>query len=549
MENDNKKLNQPSTEADLQKLYNQMLVFGAKDNSIDTSMHDSLERNISKLKDSYGNSVLGIGNKDHLDDFSEYSFDNNTLNWYLWLALYNESWIFRRVIDKPSQDMIRPGISLIGNSDFQKVYEQLDNMKSDFIDLIKWGKLFGGSVMVLLFKGISFDKMSEPMTWDMIKGCKAIRAYTTDRWFGVVPSYEQVVTNLSNEDFGKPVYYTIQFSDGTSHKIHHSWVIRFENRNAPNLVKNGQLQGWGYSEGSHILHELNRDEKLKTSIQSLVDKSLIEVIHMAGMRGVFMGADKGNEEQLRKRLEMVNWARNFNSITLLDKDDQYEQHNFSGLNGLSDILQQNMWQIAAAVEMQGVLFGDLSNGFSDDSDALERYDEKILNDCDTYLRKPLTKLLNILFHVYQVVDKDTMKIAKPKFVFNSIIAQQKNETLMNELSSLVDLCKNLVEQNVITVEQEAKAIREYLDTRSVNLEFLRTNNALIKQQEENESNDEFGYDNDEFGMNIGSNSLFNEREKESMGKHTSFEKKEPSEPKNAQIEPNRSSSEVKIEEE
>lgn len=547
---ENKKINQPKNETDLNKLYNQMLLLGSNNNnSIDESMHDSVERNINKLKDSYGNSVLGIGNKDKIDDFSEYSFDNNSLNWFLWLALYNESWVFRRVIDKPSQDMIRPGISLIGNCDFEKVYETLDLLKPDLIDLIKWGKLFGGSVMVLLFKGISFDKMEEPMTWDMVKGCKTIKAYVTDRWFGVSPSYDEVVTNLSNEDFGKPVYYTIQFNDGTHHRIHHSWIIRYENRNAPNLVKSGQLQGWGYAEGSHILHELNRDEKLKTSIQSLVDKSLIEIIHMAGMRGVFMGADKGNEEQLRKRLEMVNWARNFNSITLLDKDDTYEQHNFSGLNGLSDILQQNMWQIAAAVEMQGVLFGDLSNGFSRDDSALERYDEKILNDCDTYLRKPLAKLINILFHVYQVTDKETMKIAKPKFLFNSIIAEKKNETLMNELSSLVELCGNLVEQNVITTEQEAKAISEYLNTRSINFEFLKTNTALLKQKEENGENDEFGMDNDEFDMDIGSNRLSRGEERKPMGKLSENEMEEPRMPENAPNEPISETSKVEIEEE
>ena len=81
-------------------------------------------------------------------------------------------------------------------------------------------------------------------------------------------------------------------------------MLRYENRTAPQLIKCGQLQGWGYAEGSHILNELSRDDQLKSAITSLVNKSLIEVVKMSGMRGVFMGADKGNEEQLTKRLEI-----------------------------------------------------------------------------------------------------------------------------------------------------------------------------------------------------------------------------------------------------
>jgi len=81
---------------------------------------------------------------------------------------------------------------------------------------------------------------------------------------------------------------------------------------------------------------------LKADITSLINKSLIEVIKMAGMRGVFMGADKENQEQLTKRLEMVNWGRNFNSLTFLDRDDEYQQHDFGGLAGLADLLENNI---------------------------------------------------------------------------------------------------------------------------------------------------------------------------------------------------------------
>lgn len=499
----------------------------------ENDFNNSLERNIHKIKDGFENSILGIGNDDHLANFDNYVFENNTLNWYLWLALYNESWVFRRTIDKPSQDMIRPSISILGSADYSKVYQQLDTFKPNLIDAVKWSKLFGGSVMVLLFQNISFTEMEKPLDYEKIKGCKVIRSYVTDRWFGCNPSYNDIVSNLANIDFGKPKYYTIQFSNGESHKIHHSWVLRFENRGAPNLIKTGQLQGWGYAEGAHILRELQRDEKLKNSIQSLVDKSLIEVIKMSGMRGVFMGADKGNEQQLRKRLEMVNWGRNFNSLTFLDKDDDYQQHNFGGLSGLSDLLDLNMRQIASACEMPNVLYGDLSNGFTSDDSALERYDEKILGDCDTYLKTPFTKLLRILFNVYDVRD-DEGKIPQPVFTFNSIITDKKNDKKITEFTNFYSLCKDLVSDNLMTIEDEKRVLQEYLNTGSIN--FHLNENIKVEKTEPFNSDE-----NDEGSMDIGSNLERVERnikrpketketkEKEPLPTDEPIEKEEPKE--------------------
>lgn len=465
---------------------------------------DNLDRHITQIRDAYSNSVLGIGQSDHLEQFDEYSFDNSTLNWYLWLALYNESWVFRRAIDKPSQDMIRPSISINGTQDYAQVYQVLSNLKPDLIDAVKWSKLFGGSILVLLFKGVSLSDMCNPISnyYKRLKGCDVIKAYVTDRWFGCSPSYDDVVSNLANDDFGKPKYYDVMFADGSQYRIHHSWILRFENRTAPNMVKTGMLQGWGYAEGQHIINELNRDEKLKSSIQSLIDKSLIEIIKMPGMTGVFMGAENKNDEQLQQRLEMVNWSRNFNSLTFLDKDDDYQQHQFSGLTGLSDILDLNMKQIAAAVEMPNILFGDLSNGFTSDDGALERYDDKILNDCDTYLRSQFTKLLKILFKIYGL-NSDRLS-----FVFNSALVEQKNTKKLEDIRNLLDTCNGMVDAGAMTSAQESKTIREYIRTGAINFQFDDINEEKIKEENKEKAKNREAGDEPDFGeMDLGSSEL------------------------------------------
>lgn len=449
--------------------------------TLEDDVADTKEKIIDSIKqsqavrDSYGNSLLAVGNNDKVESFTNYGFSNDTLNYPLWLALYNDSWVFKRAIDKPAQDEIRVGVTLSGTADKSKVQTLLKKSKFDMIQLLQWGALFGGSVAVMMFDVIKDDKdYAKPMDWKKIATSKVIRYYVTDRWYGVQSSVE-TVTDMTDLDFGKPMYYDITFADGKQLRCHHDYVLRYEGRIAPKLIKTGQLQGWGYAEGAHILNELSRDDKLKASIQSLVDKSLIEVIKMSGMRGVFMGTDSASNEQLRKRLEMVNWGRSFNSLTFLDKDDDYIQHNFSGLAGLSDLLAQNMWLVSSALEMQGVLFGDLKSGFSNDSEALERYDETITSRFDSYVRPVYDKLLKV-FYTMSNIDEPV------EYECNSLLAKQHDVESMNNIDQFTSLCSKLLMDGVISVAQYAKSLQLYV-TKGI-VDFGLTDEEIAKLSED-----------------------------------------------------------------
>lgn len=429
------------------------------------------------INDAYGNSLTAIGTDDKVKSFSTYGFDNSTLNWPLWLALYNDSWVFRRAIDKPAQDEVNCGFVLHGEGDFSSVYKTYERYKFDMIQLLQWGALFGGSVGVMMFDGIPDEQMKEPINRKQIRNRK-MRIYVTDRWYGVQGS-DELVTNMRDMDFGKPKYYNISFADGKMYTVHHSYVLRYEHRTAPKLIKCGQLQGWGYAEGSHILNELSRDDQLKSAITSLINKSLIEVVKMAGMRGVFMGADKGNEEQLQKRLEMVNWARSYNSLTFLDKEDEYIMNQLSNISGLSQLLETNMWLVAASLEMQGVLFGDLKGGLSQESDAMHRYAITIKNRCDSYFRPVLQKLLTVIYLMHGMD-------AAPDFEFRPLDESEENDKKITSIQNYANMLETLLSQGVISKYQYAVSLRDFLNTNSINIDFSEIQMNKLQYEEEAE---------------------------------------------------------------
>ena len=428
------------------------------------------------VEDHYGNSLAAIGNQDRVQSFTNYGYSADTLNWPLWLALYNDSWVFRRAIDKPAQDEVSAGFTLHGNYDYTRVYKKYNRYKNDMTDLLTWGGLFGGSIAVMLFEDHKYEDLAKPLVKSKIKG-KRFKLYVVDRWYGVSPSVDRLVNNMKDIDYGKPMYYDVTMANGKTYKVHHSWVLRYEHRTAPKLIKNGQLQGWGYSEGSHIINELARDDQLKTSITSLVNKSLIEVIHMAGMRGVFMGTDKGNETQLRKRLEMVNWGRTYNSLTFLDKDDQYEHFELTGLSGLAELMEKNMWLISSALEMQGILFGDLKGGLSQESDAFARYSKTIKRRCDAYYRPVLYKFLKIIFIVEDIDES-------PDFDFDSLDKEEDNKKRIEGIKGLSDLLSKIEEDGIISKYQYAKTMKNYINDGVINLDFSDELLNKLKLEEE-----------------------------------------------------------------
>lgn len=460
--------------------------FGAKDNF--ATLYDSVDNSKSSIDniasqsvavcDAYGNSLTAVGTADRVQSFTTYGFDNSTLNWTLWMALYNDSWVFRRAIDKPAQDEVSCGFTIHGDLNYSPVYEEFDRNKTDITHVLQWGALFGGSIAVVMFDGLSDEVYAKPITREAVKGRRS-RLYVTDRWYGVSPDMSNLVTNMKDVDYGKPRYYEVSFANGHSFRVHHSWVLRYEHRSAPRLIKCGQLQGWGYAEGAHILNELARDDQLKSSITSLVNKSLIEVIKMDGMRGVFMGADDPSNEQLRKRLEMVNWARSYNSLTFLDSKDDYIQHELSNISGLSQLLETNMWLVAASLEMQGVLFGELKGGLSQETDAMHRYALTIKNRCETYYRPVLQKYLSILYLV-----NDFHEV--PVFEFEMLDKDDENKAKIEGIKSFSELLDALVNSGFLTKFQATVSLKTYVETGNIALGFDELQMGKLEFEEQME---------------------------------------------------------------
>ena len=442
---------------------------------------------------SFNNSVLKLGVSDNALSAAEYLCDMITFQRMAITNIYHGSWIFRRIVDKVAQDMWRSGISIEGSTDpdsLKRVYKRLSRLTTELIWVTQQARLYGGAASLIMVDD-GTDSLEKPLNIKNIRKGSSIQLWSTDRWYGLSTSSE-LVTNYKSRDFNTPEYYTFYIDEATKSgastlKVHHSRVLRFVNRKSVRLI-NTKLNGWGISELEHIFQDLMIHENAKNSSGSLIQKALLEIVYVDGMRGMMQGISTGSPAQQAALAGQLASLQNFrtNNLVLMDKANKYEQlaYNFSGL---SELLETQRDIMAGAAEMPKVLlYGDTKGGLTSDSPAeMEFYAGTILGKQEDMLRPVLDKLLPVIFaaegvNIPQDLDYD----------FESITGSsqaQKLELLQGTISAI----NSLTDNGTMTHETALKEIQQIQKLTGFGSNIDKRDEELAKQSDipENEDSD------------------------------------------------------------
>ena len=469
-------------QADYLKEYTEKLVAKdkkrAKKKFAKDQLKDPKNRKYKRITDAYNNPLTLSGLSNPIESMSSLTYNNITLNWWLSIVMYDNSGIFKIAVDTLSQDLVKGGITPNVENVLIKKFIQTNynKVKPDLISGMKNAQLFGGAIGVIMFDTIK-DYSVEPDI-NLIRRAKKITIRVFDRWqLSLSPDK---VRNPMDDDFGMNNYYTILDDlSGQLSKVHHRFVMRFVLREAPKIIKD-LLSGWGYSSLAHIYTELMKDQQLKHSIVSLVNKSLLEVVQMSGMKGLFSAlSDPDSQAEIEARLEMVNRYRNNNSLIFLDKEDQYSQFSFGGLTGLADLMESNKDDLCAILEMSKLLlFGDTKGGLSGNADSEYLwYQGKISGKQEEYLRRPLTKLVKYIGIMAQL---DDTEIKDLDFQFNSIIPEKASDKA-ERFNSFVDSLGKLKELGIYDEEDVKKEVIAHADEYGVGIAPYKLKSILVRK--------------------------------------------------------------------
>jgi len=108
------------------------------------------------------------------------------------------------------------------------------NIWGSLCSAVKWARLYGGSLAVMMIKGVDYETPFE----EGAVGKNTFRGLAVlDRWM-VGPVVGQVIKEVG-KDMGMPEYYEVLSGVGSfpSSRIHHSRVLRFDGIELPYYQK------------------------------------------------------------------------------------------------------------------------------------------------------------------------------------------------------------------------------------------------------------------------------------------------------------------------
>lgn len=347
--------------------------------------------------DSFANfeARVGIGTNNQ-SGAATYTFDYVSRNRILMEAMYRSSWIVGAVVDCIAEDMTRAGISIASELSPEDG-QLLDKAMSDLCiwdrlcDNLKWARLYGGSIAVMLIDG---QKMDTPLNIETVGEGQFKGLLVLDRWL-VQPTLNTLVEDFG-PDMGMPMFYDV-VADSMALKrqrIHYSRVIRIDGVDLPYWQRIAENL-WGQSVIERLYDRLVAFDSTTQGASQLVYKAHLRTYAVDGLRDIIaMGGPA--LEGLIKQIEMIRRFQSNEGITLMDTKDNFQTHAYS-FAGLSDVLLQIGQQLAGAAETPLTrLFGQSPAGLGATGEGeQDQYHESVNAKQERRLRVALTKLIDI----------------------------------------------------------------------------------------------------------------------------------------------------------
>ena len=356
---------------------------------------------VRRAGDGYANALAFLGESSPLLSGGVFERSELTRQTELLTAAYRESWLAKRIIDMPSDDMTRAWYTLSANlpeADLRrlKLLEARHSVKQELTAALRWARLYGGSLALMVIRGEE-DRLDRPMDPDFLLPDCFQGLLVLDRAQGIEPSLERV-TDLEDPDFGLPMYYTVhlQTEAGATVRLHHSRVLRFVGRELPALEAERE-NGWGASELEHIWDELMKRSATSANIAQLVFQANLTTLKMSDFGELLAVGTEGQRRQVLEAVAQENRLRTSFGLQILSAGDTLETHSYS-FSGLSEIYEAFMMDMAGAAEIPATkLFGRSPQGLNATGESdLRNYYEMIAQLQERSLRPALEKLLPVM---------------------------------------------------------------------------------------------------------------------------------------------------------
>jgi hypothetical protein len=419
---------------------------------------------------------LGYGTSNQAS-YGQYNVDYLSRNRFRLEAMYRSSWICGKAVDSVAEDMTKRGIEINSVIDPAQIDELMAVWKrlrlwDQICDTIKWARLYGGAIAVLLLDG---QDMATPLKIESVGRNQFRGLWVLDRWTAQ-PTLTDLVTEYG-PDLGMPKYYDI-VADSMAlprKRIHYSRVIRIDGQDLPYWQRIAE-QGWGQSVLERLYDRLLAFDSTTQGAAQLVYKAHLRTYAVEGLRDIIATGGPALEGLL-KQIDFIRRTQTNEGITLMDATDRFETTSYT-FSGLDDVLAQFSQQLSGALNIPLVrLFGQSPAGLNSTGESdLRTYYDGIEQEQERRLRTPLDKLLRVSYRSNFGVDTP----AGFDFSFRPLwqLSDAEKATVAGSVATAVAS----VESNGII--DRATALKELRQSSRVTGIFSNIGDEQIKEAEE-----------------------------------------------------------------
>lgn len=393
------------------------------------------------------------------DPFSAYKFrpDNFIMSDQEADDLFTFNGIANKIISAPADEAVRAGFKLKdGDSEIEhndainSIFEDL-NGQGEFAKALAWDRLYGGAVMLMMIDdGLTLE---EPLNEKKIRKVERLEVYEPmdvsffDSYF---------YNNPHDPNYGRPQFYTITGYNGGSFLVHESRLLLFTGGVISNRRRR-MRNGWGGRVFDKVQQDMvNYNTSLSLALMAISRLSQ-GILKLNGLSSN-LSNDFG-EQQVQKRLQLIDMARHLMNTIAIDTEDEYDQKNLTTA-GLKDVMQEFQVALSASTDIPAtILFGrspagQNATGHSD----FENYYNMVGRIQQRTLRPQLARFLSIIDKAsdYGITLPNDYTIE-----FNPLWSESEKEKA--ETANLNGQAK----------EHEANAAKIYIETGSLDVQELR----------------------------------------------------------------------------
>lgn len=303
-------------------------------------------------------------------------------------AAYRTSWLHRKIVNIPAEDMTRAGRDWDGDgAAIEKIEteEKRLGVWAKLREAIRLGRLGGGAILI----GLG-DDSTQPLPTNIRAG--QIQYLTVlSRW---QLTLGQMVTDPIDPLFAQPEYFRL--SGGSSQiDIHPSRVICFHGLPVPVIRGiDWETRFWGDSVVQAVNDAVQNAETAASGFASLIDEAKVDVFKYKGLNEMGLA---GHDNRIQARVELTSSAKSIHRAVILDSEDEWEQRQLT-LTGIRDVIITYDGRVAGAADIPATrLFGKAPDGMNSTGDGdMANYHQSVAAKQEMDLRPSIEALDAVL---------------------------------------------------------------------------------------------------------------------------------------------------------